>query len=367
MQDEWLYRLALIRLPGVGAVTARQLLRYGSPKDIFTMSKKELATIEGIGEKLVRQIIQNKNTSLQEARQELLRLETLPDIKLLWIDDVNFPYRLRNCYDSPLALYYTGNADLNCDKTVSIIGTRNATPRGLETCRELIESLTNNSILIISGLAHGIDSCAHKSAIAGNLPTIGVLGHGPDHVYPASNKDLAVKMMKNGGILTEYPLGTWAEACNFPMRNRIVAGMSDAVIVIESDIKGGSMITADLADSYNRNIFAFPGRTNDKYSKGCNYLIKTRKAEMIENADDFLKQMHWDIKQRNDVTQLKLFDNIEPDVAIIIEHLRKGTLSKDELSYATNLASGTLAMHLLNLEIRGAVKSVPGNRYTLNH
>lgn len=367
MTDAWLHRLALLKLPGIGVITARQLLRFGDPESLFKMPKKELRNIEGINEKLVNQILANKTTALLEAEEEIKQLEKNTSIQLLWIEDENFPERLRNCYDSPLVLYYTGNADLNGERTISIIGTRNATPLGMETCKLFIESLKDHSILVISGLAHGIDSCAHRASVNSNIPTIGVLGHGIDHIYPASNRTLADKMNQNGGILSEYPVGTRAEACNFPVRNRIVAGMSDAVIVVESDVKGGSMITANLADSYNKPIFAFPGRTNDKYSKGCNLLIKNRKAELIEDAEDFLMQMNWGIKQKKQATQLKLFDNIEPDAALIIEHLKNGSLSMDELRYVTNFSSGILATQLLNLEIRGAIKSVPGNRYMLIH
>lgn len=366
MNQEWLYRLALVKLPQIGPVTARRLLRSGSPEEFFLMKGRHLNTLEGVGNSLAELILRNRKNAIEEAEKELNALMARPGIKLLWYESKEFPYRLKNCYDTPLLLYYDGNADLNTEKIVSIIGTRKASSHGLAFCEEFIKKMKGNNVLIVSGLAHGIDACAHSTAVREGIETVGVLGHGLDSVYPAIHRKLAEKMKEGGGLLTEFSPATFADPTNFPMRNRIVAGMCDALVIVESDIKGGSMITADIGDSYGRDLFAVPGRPGDRCSKGCNLLIKTQKARLLDTADDFIKIMNWDSASYHETVQMKLFEGLSEQGALIVENLKKGSLSMDELFINTNITQGQLAGQLLDLELRGVIKSLPGKRYMLN-
>ena len=264
-------------------------------------------------------------------------------------------------------LYYKGNADLNARKIISIVGTRKVTEYGKEQCEKIIEQLAAYHPLIISGLAFGVDIAAHKAALKNNLETVGVVANGMDKMYPSQHIQYIKQMVESGGVLTEYGFGEIANKENFPQRNRIVAGMCDALILIETAIKGGAMITAKLADSYNRDVFALPGRVGDTYSEGCNYLIKNNQATLIENADDIIKQMMWDVElQKPSPKQTLLFVDLSDDEKIIVDVLQKqALLSIDEIVIQTNLSQTLIAGLLLNLELKGVVKALPGKMFKL--
>ena len=286
----------------------------------------------------------------------------------LFLTDKNYPQRLLNCYDSPPLLYYKGNADLNCSKIVAIVGTRNHNDYGKNITEKLVEDLANEEVLIVSGLAFGIDSIAHKSAVKNNIKTVGVLAHGLDRVYPPQNTSLAKQMISAGGLLTEFKSNTNPDKPNFPGRNRIVAGISDAVVVIESGIKGGSLITAELANGYNKDVFAFPGRAGDTKSEGCNYLIKNNKAALITSAEDLLENMSWK-KMQNLLRkkQRELFIELSPDEKVVVDILQtREQVQIDELYFKSKLSSSAVAQALLMLEMQGVVSSLPGKIYKMN-
>jgi DNA processing protein len=283
------------------------------------------------------------------------------------LTDKEYPQRLLNCYDSSSLLYYKGNADLNASKIIAIVGTRNHNEYGKNTCEKFVEELKNEDVLIVSGLAFGIDSIAHKTSVKNNLKTVGVLAHGLDRVYPSQNASLAKQMIQDGGLLTEFKSNTIPDRQNFPTRNRIVAGISDCVVVIETGIKGGSLITAELANGYNKDVFAFPGRITDSKSEGCNYLIKNNKAALITCADDLLENMGWkENKKPSAKKQRELFIELTGDEKIIIDILQtQQQVHIDELHFKSKLNSSAVAQALLMLEMQGIITSLPGKIYKI--
>jgi DNA processing protein len=259
--------------------------------------------------------------------------------------------------------------DLNPRHVISIVGTRNATDYGRHLCHQLVEELQQYNTLIVSGLAHGIDVAAHKESLKFNLPTVGVLGHGLDRLYPYQNRGTADKMLEHGGLLTEFPSGTLPDRENFPQRNRIVAGISDATVVIEASIKGGALITAEIANSYNRDVFAFPGRVDDEFSEGCNFLIRNNKAALLTCAADLAYSLGWESTDgTKPVEQLTLPIDLSADERIIFDiiHQHKAPLAIDDLTIKTNMPMSQLAMNLLNMEMHGFIRSLPGKTYCLN-
>src|SRR5690606_1769334 len=292
-----LEKIALTKIKGVGPKTSRLLLQYcGSAESVFRSSRKQLLSIPGIGASTVDAIL--SKTYLNEAEAELAFVEK-HHIELLWLDDPNYPRRLKYCEDAPLLLYFKGKGDLNPKRTVSIVGSRNATAYGKLICEQFVHDLRTCQVQIISGLAYGIDIQAHRQALKHDISTIGVLGHGLDRIYPANHRDTALKMLERGGLLTEFPSGTNPDRQNFPMRNRIIAGLADVTIVIEAAMKGGALITAEIANTYNRDVCAFPGGIDQEYSAGCNYLIKTNRAHLIRNTDDLAYLMNWEKEDKN--------------------------------------------------------------------
>ncbi|MEJ7682267.1 MAG: DNA-processing protein DprA [Segetibacter sp.] len=305
MTNDLLYQIALTLVPNIGPVQAKILTEhFANAEEIFKASKKELGHIEGIGEVRAKCIKMFGNFSAAEKEIEFVEKYK---IQTLFLKDENYPKRLLNCYDSPTLLYYRGNADVNSSKVISIIGTRNNTDYGRQQTEQLIYELQNLQVLIVSGLAYGIDAIAHKAAVQNNLPTIGVLAHGFDIIYPSAHAGLAKQMLQNGGLLTEFKKETLPDKHNFPRRNRIVAGMSDATIVIETAVKGGSMITAELANGYNRDVFAFPGKVTDSKSAGCNHLIKNNKAILLTDAAHLIEMLGWNTKKAKPKKQKELF------------------------------------------------------------
>src|SRR5215203_5746586 len=365
MNQELLYQLALTLVPNIGDVQAKVLLQYfGNASSVFKAKLTELEKIDGIGTIRARSIKQFNDFSLAEAE---LKFVEKYKIKTLFLTDDDYPQRLLNCYDSPTFLFYKGTADLNNSKIICIVGTRNYTDYGKQFTEDLVKGLSDQQILIISGLAIGIDAFAHKAALKNGLPTIGVVGHGLDKIYPSVNTGLAKDMVKQGGgLLSEFFSGTKPDKHNFPLRNRIVAGLCDATVIVETNIKGGSMITAKLADAYNRDVFAVPGRTTDSKSSGCNYLIKNNKAILLTDADDLLDVMGWKEKRHKPKKQKELFIELSPDEKQVVQLLQeKETVHIDEINLRSGLTSSTVAAAILNLELQGVVSSMPGKMYKL--
>ena len=362
-----LHQVALTFLKNIGPALAKLMVsNFGDAESVFKSSNHKLLRISGIGEKTVSRL--NFKEALERAEQELKFIEK-NHIKTVFYTESGYPKRLKNCNDSPVLLYSKGNANLNTQHIISIVGTRNATEYGKNLCRQLIEELQQYNILIVSGLALGIDVAAHKECLKLNVPTVGVFGHGLDRVYPGQNRATADKMLENGGWLTEYPSGTIPDRENFPQRNRIVAGIADATVVIEAGIKGGALITAEIANSYNRDVFAFPGRIGDDYSEGCNFLIRNNKAALLTCAADLAYSLGWEKTDNlQPVEQFMLPIDLSVDEQLIFDILRQnnGPVAIDDLTIKTNLTTSLLAMNLLNMEMQGYIKSLPGKTYVIN-
>ena len=362
--EELFYQLALTFVPGIGARTGRVLLeQLGSASAIFNTPLKQLKNIEGIGEIKAKGF---KEPEVMKRAEKELDFVIKNEIRPLFLNQ-NYPQRLGHCSDAPLLLFYKGNADLNAKRIVAIVGTRNNSDYGHKLCDELVEGLQNmNDILIVSGLALGIDAIAHKKCVQLGLPTVGVFGHGLDRVYPFTHKALAAQMTENGGLLAEFPSETLPDRSNFPMRNRIVAGLSDVTVVIESHISGGALITAHMAAGYNREVAAYPGRVNDTRSAGCNELIRKNVAAMVTNAEDLIELMNWGEDKKAKAVQRQLFINFTADEQKIVDLLQtKDSVHADELFHHTGLTSSMLAATLLQLEMQGFIKSLPGKNYRM--
>ena len=357
-----LYQIGITLIPGIGDINGKKLIAYcGGAEAVFKEKKAVLLKIPGIGTSTVNAIISQK--VLQRAEEEIGFIQKYK-ITPLFFSDKNYPQRLKHCVDGPMLLYYKGNADLNTSRIVGVVGTRSATEYGKETGNKILEELAALDVLVVSGLAYGIDTIAHKSALAYNLKTVGVLAHGLDRIYPVANKSLAEKMVSNGGLITEFINKSNPDRENFPKRNRIIAGMIDALIVIESAIRGGALITANIANSYDRDVFAFPGKISDKYSEGCNFLIKTNKAALIQSGKDISYIMQWEADTKKSPKQHKLFIELNSDEKMIVEILRKSeTCSIDYIVLQSKLSTSKIAALLLNLEFKGVVKNLPGKMY----
>lgn len=366
MNTDLLYQLALTQVPNIGYVQAKLLAEeFGSAEAIFKEKKSLLEKIEGIGEVRANSI--KKFDRFKEQEEEIKFIEKYK-IKPLFLTDDDYPKRLLHCYDPPTLLFYKGTANLNTSKIVSVIGTRSNSDYGKMITEKILASLAPHQPLVISGLAYGIDAIAHKYSIKQQLPTVAVLAHGLDIIYPSQHTALAKEMIaEGGGILTEFRKETKPDRHNFPERNRIVAGMCDATIVIETGIKGGSMITANLAYGYNRDVFAVPGKTTDSKSEGCNYLIQSNKAVLIRNGEDIIEQMGWEEKQKSKTIQKQLFVDLSADEKIIAQLLHKQEqMHIDDINLQSNINSSSVAAALLMMEMNGLVKSMPGKIYKLS-
>lgn len=365
MSNELIYQLALTLVPNIGDVQGKLLLQYfGDASSIFKAKRSELDRIEGIGSIRAKSIKEFHDFHLAE--EEIKFIEKYK-IKTLFLADKDYPQRLLNCYDSPTILFYKGTADLNTSKVVGIVGTRNYTDYGKQFTEGFVKDLSEQQVLVVSGLALGIDAFAHKAALKNNLPTVGVVGHGLDKIYPSVHTAIAKDMIKhNGGLLSEFFSGTKPDKHNFPLRNRIVAGLCDATVVVETNIKGGSMITAKLADAYNRDVFAVPGRTTDNKSSGCNHLIKNNKAILLTDAEELLQVMGWTEKKAKPKKQKELFIELSAEEKQIVHLLQqKETVHIDEINLSSGLNSSAIAAAILNLELQGVVGSMPGKMYKL--
>lgn len=370
MQDEQIYTLALTRIYGLGLTSACNLIReMGSAGDIFRYRKELPERIPGVSDKLVKAL--DCPEAFKRAEEELLYAER-NNIRCITFNDEQYPSRLRECGDAPLVLFYRGNTPLNALRVVSVVGTRHATSYGEEICRNFMEELAGTcpDTLIVSGLAYGIDIHAHRAALQHKLPTVGVLAHGLDRIYPSAHRETAVKMMDNGGLLTEFMSGTNPDRQNFVKRNRIVAGMCDAVVVVESAAKGGALITAELAESYHRDCFAFPGKVTDCYSTGCNQLIRNNRASLILSGEDFIQSMGWDQMRTGKpkhVVQRQLFPDLSEEETKIVETIQKMDegIQINTLVIETDIPIHRISTLLFELEMKGVVQPMAGGMYRL--
>lgn len=357
--------LALHFIPGIGDYTIRQLISYcGSAEKVFQTPKGKLLKIPGIGSVTAESIIKGKPFELAE--KELKRAEK-EEVSLLFYTDKNYPSRLKQISDAPSLLYTKGNIDFENLKTVAIVGTRKSTDYGKNCVEELVEALVPHNALIISGLAYGIDIQAHKQALKNQLPTLGIMGSGIDVIYPAAHTETAKKMLAQGGLLTENPFGTKPDAHNFPARNRIIAGLADALVVVEAAEKGGALITAEIANSYNKDVFAFPGNIGQSYSHGCNNLIKANKAHLLTSVKDLEYIMNWDAGAEPKKKQVFVLDEFEPIEQTVLKILLENNnqLMIDELSWRSGLPVSQLASVLLSLEFKNIISTLPGKIYKI--
>jgi len=366
MDDKLLYKIALSVAPGIGGILARNIVAYiGSVEGVFSESLKSLQKIPGIGEINAKRI-KDKDV-LVKAEKELKFIEK-NEIDVQFYTDKNFPRRLKTCVDAPVIIYTRGNLNLNEQRIVSIVGTRNATNYGKQVCDELIQKFSerNYKVLIVSGLAYGIDIQAHKSALKYNVPTVAVIAHGLDKIYPSLHAETAKKMLEDGGLVTDFPSETKIDPSNFIRRNRIIAGLADATIVVESASKGGALITAEIASSYNRDVFAFPGRAGDIYSKGCNQLIRNSGANLMEGIDDLEFFMGWEQSSKKQAVQSSLFVELTADEEKIVSLLREnGELFIDQISSELTLPVSRVSAMLLTLEFKNVLVALPGKMYKL--
>lgn len=366
MDENKLYQVALHLIPGLGPKTTKQLISYcGSAKAVLNTNKSKLLKIPGIGEKNATSILNSKDI-ITKSEKEIINIDN-ENAQILFYTDSNFPQKLKEQFDSPILLYYKGNGDLNKKRIVSIVGTRNATEYGKEITDKIIKDLASDDLIILSGLAYGIDIQAHKSSLTYNTTTVGVMASGIDKLYPSQHKATADKMLENGGLLTEEPFGSKPTAPKFPARNRIIAGMSDCTIVIEAAIKGGALITARIANSYNKDVFSVPGKVNSQYSEGTNFLIKNHEAHLISSADDVIKMMNWDIENTNQKPNISLdLNNFSIEEQRVLTALQnKNDLGIDELCWNTQIPMNEISTHLMTLEFGGIIKNLPGKKYKL--
>ena len=361
--DDLKYKIGIGLIPGVGDILAKKLISYcGGVEAVFCEKKQALMKVPNVGEVLANSIL-NHNI-LKKAEKEIDFIFRNHIQYSFYLDD-DYPVRLKNCPDSPVIFYYKGDVDFNHPKIVSIVGTRQATQYGRDLCNKLVDELCqrNHQPIIVSGLAYGIDICAHRATLRNGLPTIAVLAHGLAQLYPAAHAATAREITRQGALLTEFLSDAPIDRNNFVRRNRLIAGLADLTIVVESHSRGGALITADIANSYNRDVFAVPGRLTDESSSGCNWLIKTNKANLLQSVADIEYLMGWDNNQKAPV-QRELFPAVSPEEESILRILKEnGELSIDELAVALQMSVSRTSTFLLNLELSGLVHSLPGKVY----
>jgi len=356
------YLLALQNIEGVGDIVAKKLISHcGNAEAVFQTSASKLKTIDGIGTVLIHNL---KNRSVFEKAESELKFIESNKIKPLYFQDDAYPERLKHCSDAPVLLYSSGNIHLNDRKIISIVGTRQVTSYGMDFCKKLIADLAPLDPIIVSGFAYGVDIIAHLSAMENQLQTIGVLAHGLNQIYPKPHKKYVAKMEQNGGFMTEFRSTSNPDKENFIRRNRIVAGLSEATIVIESADYGGSLITANLANDYNRDVFAVPGRVTDKYSQGCNNLIKQQKANVLTSAADLVYMLNWDIQKPIKSVQKQLFIQLDNEEQKIYDFLQKnGKQLLDVIALDCGFPISRVSGILLHMELKGSVRPLPGKLF----
>lgn len=363
MNHELLYEVALTLIPGIGDVNAKKLIAYcGGAEAVFEEKRKNLLNIPGIGERTVESIV--SQNVLQRAEREL-NFADRNGIRILYYLNSDYPRRLQHCYDSPVIIYCKGYTDLNVEKIVGVVGTRNVTDYGKTLTEKLIQDLVDDDVLVVSGLAYGVDTCAHKAALKNNLTTAAVLAHGFQTIYPSANASLSRKMIESGGcLLTEHISGTEPDKENFPKRNRIVSGMIDCLVVVESAAKGGALITAEIANNYDREVFAFPGRIGDAYSEGCNKIIKTNKANLLTDVDDLRYIMRWNDDRKIQPKQMRMFREFNQEEQKVMDVFGDDNIVYlDKIITDTMLSPTKIASVLLSLEFDGILAALPGKRY----
>ncbi len=365
---EKLYQIALTQIEGIGSVFFRQLINYcGSAEEVFKANDKKLLQIPNIGNTIIASLKSKKN--LQNAENILQKAEK-QGVTLLFSTDKNYPQRLKSLYDAPAILYFKGKGNLDNLRSIGIVGTRQATDYGKRTTEEIVENLKTYNPLIISGLAYGIDIAAHKAALDNQLPTIAVMASGIDVIYPTQHEKYIENMMEMGGLLSENSFGMQPIRNMFLSRNRIIAGLSDALVVVESAKKGGAMVTAEFANNYHRDVFAIPGALNNRYSEGCNKLIKENKANIFTGINDIVEALNWDLDEpknpkftKKENLDLSMFSEDESKVIATLR--QNGEMQIDDLSWQTQIPLNRLASLLLNLEFQGIVKALVGKKFTL--
>ena len=362
-----LHAIALTQIHGIGPATARKIVEQVDDLSLLFEHSHELPELLPEANEQLLSLLNNTEPALQRAREELDFIEK-KNMRCIMLGDKDYPVRLQDCDDAPLMLYFCGNTDLNAKHIVSIVGTRHATAYGKDLCSHFIEDLhaLDPSMLIVSGLAYGIDICAHREALRQGLPTVGVVAHGLDMIYPRLHRQTAVEMTHHGGLLTEYPTHTTIEKGNFVQRNRIVAGLADATVVVESAERGGSLITANIANSYGREVYAFPGRTNDEYSKGCNRIIYNNLAHSIRSAQDLFELMGWQaVSSTKQPVQQELFVKLAPEEQKIIDCLSGSDEGKttSEIVAESGMSFSAVSIALFELESKGMVDFIGGGRY----
>lgn len=363
MSDQDLfYLLALLKVEGVGDIMAKKLLTHcGNAEAVFKTKTNQIAAIDGVGSVLLNNL---KDKSVFEKANRELEFINANNINVSFFQDENYPERLKHCFDSPVLIFSAGNINLKNKKIISIVGTRQITSYGTEFCKKLIEDLAPLDPVIVSGFAYGVDIVAHQLAMDYNLQTIGVLAHGLNQIYPKTHKKYVAAMEQNGGFITEFWSTANPDKENFVRRNRIVAGMTEATIVIESADRGGSLITANLANDYNRDVFAVPGRVTDKYSQGCNDLIKTQKANVLTSAADLVYILNWNIENKGKTVQKQLFVELEPDEQKIYDFLLKnGKELLDMIALQCDFPIYKISGLLLNMELKGVIRPLPGKLF----
>ena len=360
--------IALTLLPNLGPTNCRRLLDRFPGRNIFDMTASELAAIPGLRHSTLQAIV---GKTQHRRAEEILRQSEHYGIRCLFFTDKDFPHRLLRAetQDCPVLLYVLGSADFNPQRALAIVGTRKATHYGIDTTAQIVGGLKTASATVVSGLAYGIDTAAHTAALEQGLPTLAVLGHGLDTIYPPSNRNLAQRIVEQGGALvTEYPIGTAINPAYFPARNRIIAALSDATLVVEAAVKGGALITAAIAGGYQREVFAIPGRLSDTYSAGTNHLIATCRALMVHNPDDICLQMNWPTVQPTSASQANLFPVLSAEAKRICDLLRsEETMDLDELVLRSGMGMSRIASLLFDLEMQGEIRALPGRRYQISH
>jgi DNA processing protein len=361
--SELFHVLALLQVEGVGDIVAKKLINHcGSAENIFHAKSKQLKSIDGIGDILIKNL---KDKSIFEKAERELQVIQTENYNVLYYQNDNYPDKLKHCIDGPLLLFSAGNINFENRKLISIVGTRQITSYGTEFCKKLIEDLAIFNPIIVSGFAYGVDIVAHQAAMDNNLQTIGVLAHGLNQIYPKTHKKFVAKMEQNGGFLTEFWSNSNPDKENFVRRNRIVAGMSEATIVIESAEKGGSLITANLANDYSRDVFAVPGRITDKFSQGCNDLIKTQRANLMTSAADLVYCLNWELETKaTKSVQKQLFVSLDNDEQKIYDYLQKnGKQLLDIVALECDFPIYRISSILLNMELKGVIRPLPGKLF----
>ncbi|MDR1341273.1 MAG: DNA-processing protein DprA [Prevotellaceae bacterium] len=363
MSNDLLYRIALTMIAGVGGVTVKKLMAaFGSPQAVFEAPRRKLESV--LNANIIRDW--NRDKILEQAEKEV-RFVNSNNIRAIFYTDDDYPYKLNQCDDAPAVLFVKGNADLNNPRIISIVGTRKASNYGLSLCKKFIAELAEKGHrpLIVSGLAYGIDVCAHNAALSNGLDTVAVMGTPLNKIYPASHENIARQIEKQGALVSEFATNTVIAQGNFVSRNRIIAGLADVTVIVESSIKGGALLTANIANSYSRDVMAFPGRVGDEHSQGCNNLIKSNRAALLESVEDLEYQMNWSTKSKPVQKQIEFVNLTEPEQTILNFLKNSESESVDAIIRETGIPFPELSTFLLNMELAEIVTVLPGNRYSL--